>query len=178
MPSNFYDFGVRRIDGTEASLSEFAGKALLVVNVASQCGLTPQYDGLEHLYKTYGNQGFSVLGFPSNEFAGQEPGTDEEIHDFCRSTYGVDFPMFSKIEVNGPGRSPVYEALIAAQPRRTLAENPRKSAVSAKDSPDIRWNFEKFLVSRKGEIVARFDPEVVPEDPILVGAIEAELGKS
>jgi glutathione peroxidase len=102
MPSRFYDLGVRRIDGTETSLSEFAGKALLVVNVASQCGLTPQYEGLERIYSSYRERGFAVLGFPSNEFAGQEPGTDAEIHDFCRSAYGVDFPMFSKIEVNGP----------------------------------------------------------------------------
>jgi glutathione peroxidase len=178
MPSRLYDLGVRRIDGAETALSDFAGSALLVVNVASQCGLTPQYEGLERLHKTYGNQGLAVLGFPSNEFAGQEPGTDADIHDFCRSVYGVDFPMFAKTEVNGPGRNPLYRILVESQPRRTLPANPRKSAVSVKDNPDIRWNFEKFLVSRTGEVVGRFDPDVVPEDPILVQAIETELGKS
>jgi glutathione peroxidase len=178
MPAPHYGITAQRIDGAGVSLSDFAGSALLIVNVASQCGLTPQYDGLERLYRTYKGRGFAVLGFPSNEFMGQEPGTDAEIEEFCRTTYGVDFPMFSKSEVNGPGRNPLYRLLVSAKPRRTLAANPRKSAVSAKDSPDIRWNFEKFLVSRKGEVTARFDPDVVPEDPILVAAIETELMKS
>jgi glutathione peroxidase len=175
MPAPLYDIGVRRIDGAPASLSEFAGSVLLIVNVASQCGLTPQYEGLERLYAAYRDRGFAVLGFPSNEFGGQEPGTNEEIHEFCRSMYGVDFPMFGKIDVNGDGRNPLYRLLISAQPRRTLPADPKDYVLKARDEPSIRWNFEKFLVGRKGDIVARFDPAIVPEDPMVVGAIEKEL---
>jgi glutathione peroxidase len=175
MRSPLYDIGLRRIDGSETSLDEFAGKVLLVVNVASECGLTPQYEGLEELYATYRDRGFAVLGFPSNEFGGQEPGTEAEIASFCRSVYGVDFPMFAKTLVNGDERAPLYRQLIAAQPRRRLPAAPRAHVLRAKDSPDIRWNFEKFLVARKGEIVARFDPDIVPSDPAIVSAIEKEL---
>jgi glutathione peroxidase len=175
MPSPLYDVAVRRIDGTPSSLSDFAGSVLLIVNVASQCGLTPQYDGLEKLYATYRDRGFAVLGFPSNEFKGQEPGTNAEIHDFCRSVYGVDFPMFEKTTVNGAERTPLYRELIAAQPRRTLPPEPPPYVLRAKDSPDIRWNFEKFLVGRTGKVVARFDPEIVPQDRAIVAAIEKEL---
>jgi glutathione peroxidase len=176
MPSPLYDLSVRRIDGAETSLSEFAGSVLLVVNVASQCGLTPQYEGLERLYDTYRDKGFAVLGFPTNEFKGQEPGTNAEIAEFCRSAYGVDFPMFEKTSVNGESRTPLYRLLISAQPRRTLPDDPQDYVLRVRDDPAIRWNFEKFLVGRKGEVVARFDPAVVPEDPMIVGAIEKELG--
>ena len=175
MPSPLYQIPLRRIDGADTSLAEYAGSVLLIVNVASQCGLTPQYEGLEKLYRTYRDKGFAVLGFPSNEFKGQEPGTNAEIADFCRSVYGVDFPMFEKTSVNGERRNALYRLLITAQPKRTLPAAPRAHVLKARGEPDIRWNFEKFLVSRKGEVVARFDPDVVPEDRMIVRAIEAEL---
>ena len=173
--SPIYDIVARRIDGAETPFSEFAGSVLLIVNVASQCGLTPQYDGLERLYSAYRKRGFAVLGFPSNEFSGQEPGTNEEIHDFCRSVYGVDFPMFAKVEVRGSGRVPLYRLLTEAQPHRQLGDRPKSHAVKLAGDPEVRWNFEKFLVGRTGEITARFDPDVVPEDPLIVSAIEKEL---
>jgi glutathione peroxidase len=173
--SPIYDLTVRRIDGVETSLGDFAGSVLLIVNVASQCGLTPQYDGLERLYSIYRKRGFAVLGFPSNEFSGQEPGTNQEIQDFCRSVYGVDFPMFAKIELRGSGQIPLYRLLTDAQPRRQLGDNPKRHAVKLAGEKDVRWNFEKFLVGRTGEVTARFDPDVVPEDPLIIGAIEKEL---
>lgn len=173
--SPIYDITVRRIDGVETSLGDFAGSVLLIVNVASQCGLTPQYEGLERLYSAYRQRGFAVLGFPSNEFSGQEPGTNEEIHDFCRSVYGVDFPMFGKIELRGSGQIPLYRLLTTAQPRRLLGDRPKVHAVKLAADKNVRWNFEKFLVGRTGEVTARFDPDVVPEDPLIVAAIEREL---
>lgn len=161
MSASLYDIPLKRIDGTATTLEAYAGDVLLIVNVASKCGLTPQYDGLEKLYAEHKAEGLDVLGFPCNQFAGQEPGTEADIAEFCRLTYGVDFPMFAKIEVNGPGRHPLYEALIEAQPA----------------DGDIRWNFEKFLVSRDGKVVARFHPKTAPEDPELVAALEAEIAK-
>jgi glutathione peroxidase len=157
------DIPVKTIKGADASLGDYAGKALLIVNVASKCGLTPQYEGLEKLYRDYGDKGLVVLGFPANEFAGQEPGTDAEIESFCTTNFGVDFPMFSKIVVKGPDTHPLYAALIAES-----------------DSPDaeIQWNFEKFLVSRDGHVVRRFSPRTAPDDPELVAAIEAVLAGS
>ena len=143
-------------------LAPFAGKSLLVVNVASKCGLTPQYEGLEDLQKTYGSKGFSVVGFPCNQFMGQEPGTAEEIQTFCSTTYGVTFPLFEKIDVNGENQNPIYAELT-------------KVADAEGYSGDIRWNFEKFLVGPDGS-VQRFAPQVTPEDPVLVAAIEASLG--
>ena len=143
------------IIGGTSTLGDYSGQVLLVVNVASKCGLTPQYDGLEKLHEQYRDRGFAVLGFPANDFAGQEPGTDGEIAEFCRSTYGVEFPMFSKITVLGPERHPLYDALAGDQ--------------------DVRWNFEKFLISRTGEVVGRFAPTVTPGDDELVTAIEQQL---
>jgi glutathione peroxidase len=157
-----YDIPINTLHGEPSSLAPHKGKALLLVNVASRCGLTPQYEGLEQLQKTYGDRGFSVLGFPCNQFLGQEPGTPEEIAEFCSVTYGVTFPLYEKIEVNGPGRHAVYEELTAVPDADGQAG-------------DIQWNFEKFLVSPDGEIVARFRPGVVPEDPVLVSAVEAAL---
>jgi len=156
------DTKIAHLDGTPGSLGEHAGKALLLVNVASKCGLTPQYIGLEKLQETYADRGFSVLGFPCNQFGGQEPGTAEEIATFCSATYGVTFPLFEKIDVNGPDRHPLYEEL---------------SAVPDADGQagEIQWNFEKFLVSPEGEVVARFRPRTTPEDPALVEALEAQL---
>ena len=156
------DEPVHTLDGAPSSLGDHRGKALLVVNVASKCGLTPQYTGLEHLQQAYGDQGFSVVGFPCNQFGAQEPGTSEEIQTFCSMNYGVTFPLFEKIEVNGPARHPIYDEL---------------TSVADADgyTGDIRWNFEKFLVSPDGQVVARFSPMVTPEDPTLVAAIEEAL---
>jgi glutathione peroxidase len=157
-----YDIPIHTLQGGDATLGDYTGKTLLLVNVASKCGLTPQYEGLERLQKTYADRGFSVIGFPSNQFLGQEPGTAEEIEQFCSTTYGVTFPLMEKIEVNGEGRHPIY------------AELTEKEDAEGK-AGDITWNFEKFLVSPMGEIVARYRPQVEPEDPAIVGDIEAQL---
>jgi glutathione peroxidase len=143
-------------------LAPYRGKAILAVNVASRCGLTPQYEGLERLQKRYGDRGFTVLGFPCNQFMGQEPGTAEEIREFCSVTYGVSFPLFEKIEVNGDDRHPIYQELTNVPDGEG-------------DAGDIQWNFEKFLISPDGETVQRFRPGVEPEDPALVEAIEGAL---
>jgi glutathione peroxidase len=157
-----YDTPVQRLSGEDATLGEHAGKALLIVNVASKCGLTPQYAGLEELHERLAGRGFSVLGFPSNQFGGQEPGTSEEIAEFCSATYGVTFPMYSKIDVNGEDRHPIYQQL-------TLVPDGKGEA------GDILWNFEKFLISPTGEIAGRFRPQTTPEDPELLAAIDAVL---
>ncbi len=159
---SIYDPSLHSLTGDPASVGDYRGKALLVVNVASKCGLTPQYEGLERLQKTYGDRGFTVLGFPCNQFGEQEPGSSEEIATFCSTTYGVSFPMFEKVEVNGDGRHPVYEELVAFPD-------------ADGDAGDIQWNFEKFLVSPDGEIVQRFRPMVDPEAPEVIDAIEAAL---
>jgi glutathione peroxidase len=159
----FYEHPVTALNGTPASLEDYKGKAALVVNVASKCGLTPQYEGLQKLQETYGDHGFTVLGFPCNQFLEQEPGTADEIQEFCSVNYGVTFPLFSKIEVNGDNKDPLY------------AELEETADVADGHTGDIRWNFEKFLVSPSGEVVGRFSPTVEPQDPALVGAIEAQL---
>ena len=161
--STLHDFTATTIDGKEQSLRDYAGKVALVVNVASQCGLTPHYGGLEELYKGYKDRGLVVLGFPCNQFGGQEPGSASEIGAFCQKNYGVDFPMFDKVDVNGAQRHPVYGFLTAAQ--------------SAPDGPgDIQWNFAKFLVDRSGNVVARFGPATAPVSEEVVGALEKQLG--
>jgi glutathione peroxidase len=160
---SIYDIPVHALDGTPADLHDYEGKAVLVVNVASKCGLTPQYTGLEELQLKYADRGFAVLGFPCNQFLGQEPGTPEEIAEFCSTTYGVTFPLFEKIEVNGDDRHPIYAE---------LTQTPDSADGY---TGDIRWNFEKFVLSPDGEIVARFNPTVVPEAPELVSAIEGQL---
>jgi len=157
-----YDTPIGTLDGDPSSLEPFEGKALLLVNVASKCGLTPQYEGLERLQRTYADRGFSVVGFPCNQFMGQEPGSAEEIKEFCSTTYGVSFPLMEKIEVNGENRHPLYEQ---------LTEVPDAEGTAG----DITWNFEKFLVSPTGEVVARFRPQVDPEDPVVIESIEAAL---
>ncbi len=157
-----YDVKVNKLDGSAGSLGDFQGKALLIVNVASKCGLTPQYEGLEKLHETLGSRGFEVLGFPCNQFLEQEPGTADEIQEFCSLTYGVDFPLFEKIEVNGENTHPLYQQ---------LKDTPDAEGYTG----DIRWNFEKFLVSPAGDVVGRFNPTVEPQDPALTGAIEAQL---
>ena len=151
-----------RLDGSPASLKDFQGKLLLLVNVASRCGFTPQYAGLEKLYQTYGSRGLTVLGFPCNQFGEQEPGTAEEIANFCQVNYRVTFPLFAKIEVNGPNRHPLYARLTEAADFKGR-------------TGDIAWNFEKFLVSARGEVLGRFSTKVAPEHPALVAAIEENL---
>jgi glutathione peroxidase len=156
-----YDIPVNTLNGEPSSLAPYIGKTILVVNVASKCGLTPQYEGLERLQETYEDRGFSVVGFPSNQFGAQEPGTAEEIQTFCSTTYGVTFPLFEKIDVNGEDQNPIYAEL-------------EKTADAEGYSGDVRWNFEKFLVGPDGT-VQRFSPTTTPEDPSLVSAIEASL---
>ena len=179
---NVNDIAVNKIDGSASSLGEYDGSVRLVVNVASQCGLTPQYEALESTYEKYKEQGLVVLGFPANNFGAQEPGSDEEIQDFCSTKFNVQFPMFSKISVKGDDQHPLYGALIAAQPSRTEAENGGLRAILEKNNlgpdneTDVMWNFEKFLVGRDGSVIGRFAPEVTPDDPTLVSAIEAALG--
>jgi glutathione peroxidase len=185
MSTPIYDIPVHTITGDSAWLAGYRGKVLLVVNVASKCGLTPQYDALEKLYAGYKDKGLVVLGFPANDFGGQEPGSNEEIATFCKSTFGVDFPMFSKIAVTGPATDPLYKELIAAQPKATgatrdgfrerLAGFLSKNGATTNPEPGILWNFEKFLIDRQGKVIARFSPEVVPDDPAVIGAIEAAL---
>ncbi len=156
------DTPVNTLSGQPSSLAALTGKSLLIVNVASKCGLTPQYEGLERLQQRYAGRPFSVVGFPCNQFGGQEPGTSAEIQEFCSTTYGVTFPLFEKIEVNGPGRHPVYTELTAVPD-------------ADGETGDIQWNFEKFLVSRDGKILARFRPRTEPEAPEVIEAIEASL---
>jgi glutathione peroxidase len=151
-----------RLDGTDADLADYAGQAVLVVNVASECGYTGQYAGLEALYERYRDRGFTLLGFPCNQFGGQEPGGAEEIAEFCSRTFGVTFPMFDKTDVNGPDRHPLFARLT-------------ETADQSGEAGDVRWNFEKFLVAPDGQLVARFRTKVEPEDPALVDAVEAVL---
>lgn len=158
---SIYDHSVKALDGSDADLHDYEGKVALVVNVASKCGLTPQYEGLEKLQRTYGDQGFTVLGFPCNQFLGQEPGTSDEIATFCSTTYGVTFPMFEKIDVNGEDQHPLYAELTQVADADGAAG-------------DVQWNFEKFLVAPDGS-VTRFRPGVEPEDPAITAAIEANL---
>ena len=161
--ASLYDFTMKTIDGKEQALADYRGKALLVVNVASKCGLTPQYEALQALHAEYAPRGFAVLGFPCNQFAGQEPGSDADVKAFCSTTYGVTFPMYSKVEVNGTGRSPLY-AWLTEQATRP-------------DGPgDIKWNFAKFIVDKSGQVAARFDPKTAPTAPELKQAVEKALG--
>lgn len=171
-----------RIDGAVDTLAEHKGKVLLVVNVASKCGLTPQYEGLEKLYKSYQDQGFEVLGFPANDFGAQEPGTHEEIVEFCQLNYGVSFPLYAKAPVTGPEKQPLYAALTAAVPTKQgdvdgMKERFKGYGMTPNDDPEVLWNFEKFLIGKDGSVVGRFAPAMAPEDPTLVAAIEAELAK-
>ena len=179
--SSIEQISVKTNDGTASSLGDHAGKVRLVVNVASKCGLTPQYEGLEKLYRTYKDKGFEVLGFPANEFGAQEPGTDAEIKDFCSTKYDVSFPLFSKIVVKGEGQHPLYGALTKAQPAATQLPGSdfkaklEKYGVKMGNPDEIMWNFEKFLVDKKGDVVARFAPDVPPDAEIVTKAIETAL---
>ncbi len=181
MAEGIYEIALKRIDGSEASLADFRGRVLLVVNVASKCGLTPQYEGLERLYEANRDAGLEVLGFPANNFGGQEPGSHAEIVEFCTTNYGVQFPMFEKISVQGADLHPLYDLLIEAQPRAThkpgsdFKEKLAGYGIQQENETDVLWNFEKFLVSRKGEVVARFAPDVSADDDLLIAAVEAQL---
>lgn len=171
-----------RIDGGSDSLANHKGKVLLVVNVASQCGLTPQYEGLEKLYIEKKGEGFEVLGFPANDFGAQEPGSHEEIAEFCKLNYGVSFPLYSKADVTGPGKQPLYAALTEAIPDKQgdaagWRELLRGHGMTPTEDPEVLWNFEKFLIGKDGKVAARFSPATTPDDPELVGAIDAELAK-
>jgi glutathione peroxidase len=162
--ATIHDFTLDSIDGQPRKLSEFAGKVLLVVNVASKCGLTPHYKGLQELYEHNEDRGFAVLGFPCNQFGGQEPGSNADVKAFCSTSYGVSFPMFAKLDVNGANRAPLYAWLTSAK-------------TEPDGSGDIAWNFTKFVVGRDGSVVARFNPRVEPSDPELQKAIEAALAE-
>jgi glutathione peroxidase len=160
--SNVLDFTLNSIDGKPAPLSQYQGKVVLIVNVASRCGYTPQYEGLERVYEKYKDQGFVILGFPANNFGGQEPGTNEEIKTFCSSKYSVKFPLYTKISVKGDDINPLYKFLTDKQ------ANPATGG-------DIKWNFTKFLVGKDGKVIARFEPAVTPESAEVTGAIEKAL---
>ncbi|KAF7598043.1 MAG: glutathione peroxidase [Candidatus Dactylopiibacterium carminicum] len=179
--SDLYDIPLQRIDGTPTTLAAFRGKVLLVVNVASKCGLTPQYAGLEKLYEDKRAQGLEVLGFPANNFKAQEPGTEAEIAEFCKLTYDVQFPLFAKLSVLGADQHPLYAALTAAQPQSTgdgpFRERLESHGIKAASPVDVLWNFEKFLLDRSGRVVARFSPDTAADDPRLLQAIDTELAR-
>jgi glutathione peroxidase len=160
---SIYDDEIKTLEGEATSLSDYQGKTVLVVNVASKCGLTPQYEGLQKLHERFADQGFEVLGFPCNQFAGQEPGSAEEIREFCDTNYHVSFPLFEKIDVNGQNSHPIY---------RELTQTPDATG----EAGDVKWNFEKFLIGPEGSVIGRFRPQVTPDDPALVEAIESQLG--
>ena len=178
--SSLYEIPLKTIAGEATTLAPYQGKALLIVNTASKCGLTPQFEGLEKLYNTYRHCGFEILGFPANDFAGQEPGTSQDIQNFCTTQYNVTFPMFEKVTVVGPEKSPLYRLLINAQPVARIA-NPgfqddlRSYGLTVNEAPELTWNFEKFLVNRRGQVTGRFAPDMLPSDPILIQALEAIL---
>jgi len=160
-PASIYDFTMKSIEGKDIPLKDFSGKVVMIVNVASKCGLTPQYDDLQKLYETYGDKGFVILGFPANNFAGQEPGTNEEIRQFCRINYGVTFPMFGKISVKGDDIDELYAYLTTTANESFVGE--------------IKWNFTKFLVDENGNVINRFEPKTKPTEQNVIDAIEAAL---
>ncbi len=164
MPQSLHDFSHKTIDGAEQSLSAYAGRVLLVVNVASRCGLTPHYAGMQSLHESYAAKGFSVLGFPCNQFAGQEPGSEADIKAFCETKYGVTFPMFAKLDVNGPARAPLYAWLTSQDTKPD-------------GSGDVTWNFAKFVIGKDGRVAARFGPRVEPNAPEVRAAIDAALAR-
>ena len=181
MPDSLYAIPLKSLNGCPQTLNAFKGQVLLIVNVASKCGLTPQYAGLESLFKQYHERGLQVLGFPCNDFAAQEPGSSGEIQDFCTTNFGVDFPMFEKLNINSEPRHPLYARLIAARPEAIFPsgsdfrEKLAGYGLSPKQPGDVLWNFEKFLVGRDGSVIQRFSPDTTPDDPTLVAALEAAL---
>jgi glutathione peroxidase len=179
MSRALYEIPLSRIDGQPTSLAAYRGKVLLVVNVASECGLTPQYEGLQDLYAAKRTQGLEILGFPANDFGAQEPGSEAEIAAFCTTKFGVEFPMFAKISVLGADRHPLYDALVAGQPRAEGTEAMRKSLAEYGEKPgadsDVLWNFEKFVIGRDGTVLARFSPDVAADDPRLGKVLDRAL---
>ena len=182
MANEFYNIPVKKINGMETNLGKFKDKVLLVVNVASKCGLTPQYEGLQKLYSNYQDKGLEILGFPANNFMGQEPGSEEEIQEFCSSNYDVKFPLFSKISVKGDDQHQLYHYLTETKPDTDindggLEENLKGYGHNRSTPDEVLWNFEKFLIGKNGEIAARFAPDVTAEDERLIEKVEEELGK-
>lgn len=181
MTAPLSDIPLKTIDGDTTTLAAYAGKVLLVVNVASKCGLTPQYEGLEALYREKHDAGFEVLGFPANDFAGQEPGSDDDIQQFCSLRYDVSFPLFSKIAVTGEAMHPLYVALTTAQPEAS-GEGPMREKLRAYGTPNpapgVLWNFEKFLIDRHGHVVGRFAPDMPADDPRIRAGVEAALAQA
>jgi glutathione peroxidase len=178
---NVHDIPLKTIAGQDTSLGAYKGKVVLAVNVASACGLTPQYEGLQKLYADYAGKGLVVAGFPANNFGAQEPGTNEEIKDFCSTKYDVTFPMFAKISVRGDDQHPLYKELVAEQPRATpqpgggLLERLKGYGLGPKTETEVAWNFEKFVIGKDGKVVARFHPDVAPDSPELKQAIDKAL---
>ena len=183
MSKSIYDIPVTTIDGKPSSLGAYKGQVLLIVNVASKCGLTKQYEGLEGLYEQYKGQGLIVAGFPSNDFAGQEPGTNDELAAFCTGTFGVKFPLFAKMTVVGAEKHPLYQALTEALPvaegvsKPPFREKLKGYGMTPNPEPEVLWNFEKFLVSRDGRVVKRFTPDTTPDEPGFLAAVKSELAK-
>lgn len=181
MSQSVYDIPVKTIQGNDTTLNQYQGKVLLIVNTASKCGLTPQYEGLEKLYKEKKDQGLEILGFPANNFLAQEPGSDEEIQEFCSLNYQVNFPLFSKISVAGEDKHPLYQTLTQAIPERMGEGSWWKDLVdyglTPNPKPEVLWNFEKFLINKNGEVVARFAPDITADDARIVDAVNAELAK-
>jgi glutathione peroxidase len=179
MTDAIYDIPVTSLDGSPANLRDYAGQVMLVVNVASKCGLTPQYEGLQALYAARRDDGLVVLGFPANDFRAQEPGSESEIAEFCSTTYGVDFPMFQKTTVVGPEKHPLYRELTTAQPRAERDEGMRTRlegyGIETGGPGEVLWNFEKFVVGRDGAVIARFAPDVAPDDPALTKVLDQAL---
>lgn len=181
MSQNIYNFEMRTIQGKPVNLGEYKGQVMLLVNVASECGLTPQYEALEKVYEKYQAQGFTVLGFPANEFGAQEPGTNKEIETFCQTKFGIKFPMFEKIIVKGNGQHPLYKHLIEQKPAAQVKpgtdfEGKLKTyGITRENKTDILWNFEKFLIGRDGKVIERFNPDITPDDALLTKTIEAAL---
>lgn len=182
MADEIYEIPVRKIDGAETNLGEYKNKVLLVVNVASECGLTPQYAGLQKLYSNYRGKGFEILGFPANNFMEQEPGSETEIKDFCDANYSVEFPLFSKISVKGDDQHELYHYLTKAKSDTdvndgAMEENLKGYGHNRSEPGEVLWNFEKFLIGKDGGVAARFAPDVTPDDRRLIERIEAELAK-
>lgn len=181
MSTTLQNIPLKRIDGSPATLNDYRGKVLLIVNVASKCGLTPQYEGLEKLYKSYREKGLEILAFPANNFLAQEPGTNEEILSFCKSTYDVSFPLFQKISVKGSDQHPLYAELTKAQPQAeanpggSLEQRLTEKGLGRTQASDVLWNFEKFIVNREGVAVDRFAPDVAPDSTLLTHRLEELL---
>lgn len=174
---------LKTIRGEPSTIGDYKGKVALVVNVASKCGLTPQYEALEKLYSEKKDEGFVVLGFPANDFGAQEPGSNDEIAEFCTTNFGVDFPMFEKITVTGPDKHPLYAALTESVPEKqgpdlsAFRERLNAAGMNPTEDPEVLWNFEKFVLAKDGTVAARFAPMVAPDDPAVLAVIDAELAK-